>query len=271
MFPELLKIGPFTLHTFGVMMALGFLAALMVMRRLSRGTARTDEELSRLLVGLMLGGVVGARLAYVAEHWRSEFAGNWGAILRIDQGGLMFYGGVLGAVVAILLYARRRRENPLAVTDLAAAALPLGHAFGRLGCFLNGCCYGRVSNGALAVRFPEASIAWQEQVLRGNIAPTAHHSLPLLPTQLAEMAANLLLFVALYRLARRRPRTGAVTAAYLLLYPVVRFVMETMRGDQRQSVGPLSIGQAVSVGLFALGICLALYVRRRNFAGGSEA
>jgi phosphatidylglycerol:prolipoprotein diacylglycerol transferase len=262
MHPDILTIGPFTLHAFGVMMALGFLAAMLVMRRLARGTHRNDDYLSRLLVWLMLGGVAGARLAYVVEHWSNEFAGRPAAIFRIDQGGLVFYGGVIGAVAAILLFARRQREHPLAIMDLAAVALPLGHACGRLGCFLNGCCYGRSWHGPLAVRFPAGSLPWREQVLRGRLAPGSASSLPLVPTQLIELTGNLLLFALLYRLARRRPRGGLVSAVYMLLYACLRFATEFLRGDARLRVGALSIGQVGSAGLLLLGLALLVYSRR---------
>jgi phosphatidylglycerol:prolipoprotein diacylglycerol transferase len=263
MCPELLKIGPFTLHAFGAMMALGFLAAFAAMRKLARGTGRDGDYLSRLLVWLMIGGIAGARLAYVAEHWRSEFAARPGAVFRIDQGGLMFYGGVFGALAAILLFARRRRENPLQITDLAAAALPLGHAFGRVGCFLNGCCYGRPWEHPLAVAFPAGALAWRDQHLRGLIPADAPRSLPLVPVQLLEAGLNLLIFVVLARLYPRRSRDGAVTAAYLLLYPPARFVTEMLRGDPRRTFGAISIGQTLSLALLFCGVLLSILIRRR--------
>lgn len=273
MHPILFRIGPVTLHAFGALMALGFLAALFVMRRLARGgfVRLNDDQVSGLIVWLMAGGVLGARLAYVLEHWSAEFADNPGAILRIDQGGLMFYGGVLGAIAAVRLYARRHRRGFLEVLDLCAVGLPLGHAFGRLGCFLNGCCHGRICEHPLSVRYPAGSIAWREQLAAGRIAATSAYSLPVLPTQLIEMGANLILFAGLYRLARRHPRHGTVTAAYLLLYAVIRFATESLRGDPRMAVGPLSISQFISVLIFGAGLGLAgLQYRRARIAAGEE-
>ncbi len=261
MYPELLKIGPFTLHSFGLMMALGFLAALLAMRRLARGTHRDSDYLSRLLVWLMVGGLAGSRLAYVLEHWRNEFSGRPLDIFRIDQGGLMFYGGVIGAIVAIFVFAHRRREHPLEILDLAAAVLPLGHAFGRMGCFLNGCCYGRCTQGPLAVRFPAGSFPWHDHLRQGIIASEATHSLPIVPTQLLEMGANLALFALLFAVGLRHPRRGSITGLYLLLYPVIRFIMEIFRGDPRMTLGALSVGQVISLGLFGLGTILLLSLR----------
>lgn len=275
MHPILFRIGPVTLHAFGALMALGFLAALFVMRRLARGgfVRLNDDQVSGLIVWLMAGGVLGARLAYVLEHWSAEFAGHPGAILRIDQGGLMFYGGVLGAIGAVGLFARRHRRGFLEVLDLCAVGLPLGHAFGRLGCFLNGCCHGRICEHPVSVRYPAGSIAWREHLAAGRIGATAEWSLPVLPTQLIELGANLILFAGLYRLARRQPRHGSVTAAYLMLYAVIRFTTESMRGDPRMAVGVLSISQFISVLVFGVGLGLAgfLYWRARRTARGESA
>ena len=260
----LLQFGPVTLRSFGLLMALGFAAAWYAAVRLARGTHRNADYLSALVVWMMLAGVAGARLAYVAEHWRAEFAAHPSAIVRIDQGGLMFYGGVAGAALALLLFARWRCERPLDLADLMLAVLPLGHALGRIGCFLNGCCHGRVSHGAMAVVFPARSPAWYAQCDAGLLSPDAAQALPVVPTQLFEAAANLLLFALLFRLHRRASgrQPGLVTAAYLLVYPVIRFTIEPLRGDARMQIGILSIGQVASIALFAVGLLLALGLRR---------
>jgi phosphatidylglycerol:prolipoprotein diacylglycerol transferase len=253
----LLQLGPFTLKAFGLMMALGFGCAWYAAARLSRGTHRTADYLSSLIVWMMVAGVLGARLAYVAEHWTQEFASRPAAILRIDQGGLMFYGGVAGAVLTLFLFARLRHEPFLGLADLLAAVLPVGHFFGRIGCFLNGCCHGRPSDSFLAVSYPAHSPAWYAQLDAGRITEHATRSLPVLPTQLFEAGANLLLFLLLYRLYRRASaRTGLVTAVYFLAYPVIRFMDESLRGDVRMNVGSWSIGQFLSLLLFAAGAVL---------------
>jgi len=256
-----LQLGPLTLKAYGLMMALGFAAAWFAAGRLSRGTTRNPDLLANLTVWLMLAGVLGARAAYVAEHWTAEFATQPLSVVRIDQGGLMFYGGVAGATLALLLFAWRHQQRPAALFDLMAAVLPLGHAFGRIGCFLHGCCHGRVSTSSLAVVFPAGSPAWEVQCAAGQIPATALHSLPVLPTQLFESAANLVLFVVLAsqyrRLSVRWP--GLVTALYLMAYATIRFCIEPLRGDLRMTVGVWSIGQTISLLLFACGLGLAVW------------
>lgn len=262
MHPILFQFGSFTLRSFGLMMAIGFGLAWWAAARLGRGTHRNADYLSSLTVAIMLSGILGARLAYVAEHWSAEFAGHPAAILRIDQGGLMFYGGLAGAALAAGVFVRRHRERLLDVSDLLLAVLPLGHALGRVGCFLNGCCHGRPTGSALGVRFPAQSPAWWVQFDDALIGRNAPCSLPVWPTQLLEAAANLLLFAALYRLYRRHPRRGVVSACYLIGYAAIRFAVEGLRGDARMPVGQVSIGQAISLALFLAGLALLVWARR---------
>ena len=260
MHSTLLQLGPLTVRSFGLLMALGFAAAWLALTRLVRGTRHTADDMASLCVWMMLAGVAGARLAYVAEHWHAEFAAQPALIIRIDQGGLMFYGGVAGAFLALIVYARWRRIPLLELGDLLLTVLPLGHAFGRIGCFLNGCCHGRVSTGSLAVVFPAWSPAWTVQRDQGLITATAAQSLPVLPTQLFEAAANLLLFALLFGLHRRlRDRRGTIAGLYFVCYAAIRFLIEPLRGDPRMNVGALSIGQTISILLFAVGLALLVW------------
>ena len=131
MYPDLISIGPLHVKTYGCCMALGFLAAWQVVAWLCRRTGRATEPLSNLLIALMVAGVVGSRTAYVIEHWTAEFASNPLAIIRIDQGGLMFYGGLILSVAVFFVWCVVKRERPLALADLVCTLIPLGHACGR--------------------------------------------------------------------------------------------------------------------------------------------
>lgn len=272
MFPEIFQFGPFTLRSFGLMAALGFLAAYLVLRRHSERVAgMAPDDSSRLLVVAMLGGALGARFAYVAEHWSAEFAGGpLIEVLRFDRGGLMFYGGLGGAILAIAVFALVDRRSFGSLLDLSAIALSLGHAFGRVGCFLNGCCYGRVCDCALSVCYPAGSEPWFAQVRDGLIARSASRSLPVLPSQLVEALLNLALFVALSRLSRRNPPRWTLTGAYLVAYSAIRYFTETLRSDPRMAVGPFSIAQFICLFAFVAG-CAALacaFFHRRAVRNG---
>lgn len=248
MFPDLIDLGFFHLRTYGACMAVGFILCWTLVERLSR-----RNDLSNVLLGMMVAGVVGARAAYVVEHWSAEFAKRPLDVIRVDQGGLMFYGGLILAVVVFFVWCRVRRERPLALADLFCTVIPLGHACGRIGCFFYGCCYGRDSDAWCAVVFPKFSPSWYEH---------GHRMVSVLPTQLFEAAALIVLFAALLTLYVKRRRDTC--AAYLAGYGVIRFLLEFLRGDPRAAFWHLSIGQVISIGLVAAGVVLFLCTRRRD-------
>jgi phosphatidylglycerol:prolipoprotein diacylglycerol transferase len=259
----LLQFGSFPpLRAYGLCMALGFLFGWFAAVRLCKRTGQNADNLSGLLTWLMVSAVFGARAAYVMEHWSAEFAGAPLSILRVDQGGLMFYGGLIAAALVLGLYTRVYRQHLFQVTDLVLAVVPVGHAFGRVGCFLHGCCYGKLTRSCIGVCFPKDSPAWWEQVSSAPplIAQTALKSLPVIPTQLIEAAANALLFAVLFALyPKRRTQRGFITGCYLISYAALRFVIEYLRGDPRLAVGPFSISQTISLGLACIGAaCLCI-------------
>ena len=254
MFPDLIDLGFLHLRTYGACMATGFLICWWLIEKLGR-----RKDLSNLLLALMVSGVVGSRIAYVIEHWQSEFAANPAQIIRVDQGGLMFYGGLILAIVVFFVWCIVKKEHPLALGDLLCTVIPLGHAFGRIGCFFYGCCYGRDSDAWCAVTFPMGSPSWFEHGRR---------MVSVLPTQLFEAAALLALFAILVFVYRRaRCHTAGL---YLMGYAVIRFGMEYLRGDPRAAVGPFSISQTISIGMFALGAGLIAYSRLAKSERGAS-
>ena len=255
MFPDLIDLGFLHLKTYGACMATGFLLCWMLIEKLSG-----RKDLSNLLLSLMIGGVAGSRIAYVIEHWQSEFASNPASIIRVDQGGLMFYGGFILSFVIFFVWCFVKRENPLKLADLLAAVIPLGHAFGRIGCFFYGCCYGRDSDCWCAVTFPMGSPSWYEH---GRLMVSV------LPTQLFEAAALLVLFgflMLIWRKTRgtRHEAQGTILGVYLVGYAVIRFGIEILRGDPRAAVGPFSISQAISIGMVIMGVGFIEFARHHR-------
>ncbi len=246
MFPDLLDLGFLHLKTYGACMAIGFILSWKVVERLSG-----RKDLGDLLIYLMVGGVLGSRIAYVIEHWRAEFAANPWTVVRVWEGGLVFYGGLILSILIFFLWCLIKKVRPLALADLLAAIFPLGHACGRIGCFFYGCCWGKVSDSPFAVAFPRHSPAWYEQMHQGLIDSSALQSLPVLPTQLFEAAALLVLFAVLLAVYLKKRRYTA--GLYLIGYAAIRFTLEYLRGDPRASVFALSIGQTISLGLALLG------------------
>lgn len=252
--PVCFHIGPKPIYWYGVMTAVGFLAAVIHWNWLAHKEKKPAGYGSDLGFWVMFSGIIGARLAYILANPR-EYVEHPLAIFRIDQGGLIFYGGFIAAALAVIVFARLKKEPLWAVADFAVTGLPLGHAFGRIGCFLNGCCFGRPSECFLAVHYPPDTAPW-----------AAYGGQAVFPVQLLEAFFNLLVYVMLAWFFPRRKNDGAVFAWYLLVYPVFRFAVEFFRGDERQPWLGLDVAQIVSVGLWLCGVALWWWIARRRAA-----
>lgn len=239
--PVCFYIGQRPIYWYGVLVAAAFLAAVAHWNRLGRKEKRPPGFGSEMGFWMMLCGIVGARIAYVAANW-SMFSTDPLEILRIDRGGLVFYGGFIGAAAALVVMARVRREPVLRLGDFAVTGLPLGHAIGRIGCFLNGCCYGSPT-----------TLPW---CVHSNDA--CRH-----PTQLIESLLNFVLYGLLLRFFGRRKKDGEALALYLMIYPPGRFLVEFLRGDERLRWLGLDAAQGISVLLLIAGAALWVMLRRR--------
>jgi phosphatidylglycerol:prolipoprotein diacylglycerol transferase len=265
----LIQLGPFTLHVFGVMMVLGFLSGFMTWLFIGRRQGRDANFCSDLLFWLLISGIVGARLASVLAEWRI-YVRDPIQIFQIWNGGLIYYGGFFAAGLALLVFARRAHVRLLDLLDFVVTALPLAHALGRIGCFFTGCCFGAITRGPLSVTFPGpdasnnhlGSPAWCDHVDHRWIPFSQPRSEPVHPVQLYECALNLALYAALLLVYRRRRREGNVLAVYLLTYPVIRFMMEFLRGDPRLGAAGLNAAQWISMALFVIGLVLLVWPRR---------
>lgn len=264
------------LHTYGVAIAAGFLVAIFVATRAAARSGEDPDQVRDLCFWLLVSSLVGARLLFiltnVPEYARlcREEHDCWRA-LAVWEGGLVFYGGFFGALAAGWWFMRRRKMAFWRVADLLAPSVALGHFFGRLGCFAAGCCWGSEAHGvarAWAVRFGAGSVALQDYVARGALPPGAQRTPPLHPVQLYEAAGDLVLFVVLWLLGRRKRWDGQVLCAYLAGYALLRFTVELFRGDavRKFVVGPISTSQAIALLVLPLTLALAARRRRSRFA-----
>ena len=238
---------------YGLMLFFAFLGAMHFAARRARREGLDPEIVYDLALWVFLGGILGARLFYVWEYWGTQIRTFW-EIFEIWKGGIVLYGSIFGGTLAFFLY-RLLRPFPLRpMLDVVAPALALGIAIGRLGCFLNGCCWGDTCTLPWAVTFPHHSPPWNAELERGLIAPDAPHSLPLHPTQLYSTVDGLILFTLLNAYYPLRRRDGEVMGLMMLCYPITRFLVEHLRNDEGVFYAGMTVSQAISVGIFAAGL-----------------
>lgn len=238
--PVCFYIGSRAVYWYGIMVAIGFLACVAHLTILGIREGRSPTFGSDLAFWIMLAGVIGARLAYVGANINYYLQNPWD-IIRVDQGGLIYYGGFVGAFITGIVFARIKQLNILALADFVITALPLGHAFGRIGCLLNGCCYGTVASGLWSVSQQGAN----------------RH-----PVQLYEAFLNLAIYVLLIPAYRRRKQNGEILAIYCIIYPLGRFLLEFLRGDERLGWHGFSYAQIISLGFVAIGLTMGIMLSR---------
>lgn len=248
MYPKLIEIGDFYLPTYGVLVALGFLAGLSVTVKLARRSGYNPELITNLAVYVALAGMLGAKIAMILFDWRDYFAAP-GRIFSMEtlQAAGVFQGGLILALVTAFLYMRRQNLPVLATSDAFAPGVALGHAIGRLGCFAAGCCWGVECDLPWAVTFHNP-VAYS---LTGVPLETALH-----PTQLYESIAEVALFALLYRLYTRPHPQGRIIGLYLVISSALRFGIEFLRFHQQPLSFGLSLTQWISVGLAIVGVVL---------------
>lgn len=245
-----LTIGSLKIHWYGIMVALGFVLAILVLLKERTRAGITADNVFDLGLIAVFGGVFGARLFYVIQ-FHHQFAGKPLEVFRIDKGGLVFYGGFLLAFLVVWGYCRWKKISFLRVMDIFAPAVAMGHASGRIGCFLQGCCFGRPTSSWPSAVFPAGSAparrypAEPADLYAG--VRTACDSLPLIPVQLYEAACNFLIALLLIWLLKKIRRPGGVAAIYLAAYAVMRFCMELMRGDHTDHIGMFTPSQAIAL------------------------
>ncbi len=259
MLPTLLELGPIVIHTYGFLVAVGFILGVRLTQRLGRARGVNPDQLADVCFWSLIIGLSGGRLLFVLTNW-DYFSGDPLAIFRIWEGGLVFYGGAISAIIYCSVYFTVKKLNIWRSLDALMPGVVVAHLFGRLGCFSSGCCYGRPTESFLGVRFNSPVV---EESLRG---------MRLHPTQLYEAFALGLILLVLLRLHRLKLFDGLVTLAYFMLYAVARFLVEYLRGDSERGYwveGVLSTSQGIALIAFALA-ALILALRWRGLHKGSK-
>jgi phosphatidylglycerol:prolipoprotein diacylglycerol transferase len=238
---------------FGGMIVLAFISATWLACWRARREKLDPEVILDMAFWVVFCGMVGARLFYCYEYWGYEIKTFWD-VVQYWKGGIVFYGGVVGGSIAFLVY-RRFRPFPLRpYMDVVAPSIAIGILFGRLGCFLNGCCYGDTCQLPWAVSFPARSPAWAHHVILKMIPSDALSSLPVHPTQLYAAIDGLVLLLLLSAYYPWRRRDGEVMALLMVTYPITRFLVEFLRNDEGAFFAGLTISQNISVALLGIGL-----------------
>jgi phosphatidylglycerol:prolipoprotein diacylglycerol transferase len=266
MYPELFRIGSFPVNTYGVLLALAFLAALLVAARLGARDGLPRERLFDLGLWLLLAAIVGSKVLLLVVE--PEYRAAPLRLLSLDflRSGGVFYGGFLGAVVTAYVLVRRYQLPWWRTADAFAPGIALGQAIGRQGCFAAGCCWGKPTTQPWGVRFSELG-----QQVTGVPIDTHLH-----PTQLYESFAALIFFALLVWMHRRKTFDGQIILTYGVLYGATRFVIEFFRDDPRgdlfglTSLTHLSTSQLISL-LVGITSLVFLFIRRRRASGKTLA
>lgn len=275
---DLPLLGEVTITSFGVMMVVAFLVATAVMRRRLNELDRDPRLADDIMVASLIGGLVGAKLYYVALYWQISPAGP--LPLLFSRGGLVWYGGLIGGAAAVVWMVRRRADASIPfAADLAAPALALGYGIGRIGCFLVGDDYGRPTDSWIGIAFPNGEPPTTAGNLRERFGVDVPAAIPdtqvleVYPTQLFEVAAGLAIFALLWRLRDHAHRAGWLFAIWLAAAGLERLFIEIFRAKDDRLLGPLTLAQLISLLLVALGAALWWHLRRPEAerAAGADA
>jgi len=249
------SIGPIPIRMYGLMIGIGFLLGIMLASRRAKKEGIDPERIMDMGVYLLLAAIIGSRLLYVLTALH-EFTANPLDVFAIWKGGLVFYGGLLAAVPVGIWYVRKHKLPVWKTADIMAPYIALAHAFGRLGCFFAGCCYGAPCSGPVCITFSDPH----------SLAPLG---VPLVPTQLMESGGEFLTFLVLSLLWRKRKYDGQIFWLYPLFYSVLRFIIEFYRGDTIRGLyfgGLVSTSQIIAAFLFGFSLFMRVTLKR----GGSK-
>lgn len=251
MHPILFQIGPFSVHTYGFFIALGVLAGLFLARREAKRLELDPDNVVDACFYIVVAAIVGSRVFYVLTNW-DVFAAAPLDVFKIWEGGLVFYGGLIGALAMFGVYLKMAKLPFGKMADIGAVCVPLGHTFGRLGCFSAGCCYGKVCQHPWAVTFRHPD----------SLAPLY---VPLHPTQLYCAFSNLSIFLLIFSLRRFKRYDGQLFWIYVAAYGINRSIIEFFRGDFRGAVfwNTFSIAQVIGISSAAFALIMLAVLGHR--------
>ena len=237
MYNDILTIGPVTIHGYGLMIGLGVMAALLLGDYRAKKFGLNGDHIYGMTFSAVILGFVAARILFIITEWEN-FLQN--PMQYLAGAGFVVYGGIIGGALTIYGFCKIKKIDMLSYLDLMIPSVALAQAFGRVGCFLAGCCYGKETDSCLGVVFTNS-----------DFAP---NGVKLLPTQLFMAGGDLIIMAVLLWYASKRPMRGRISALYLILYSIGRFAVEFLRNDDRGTVGMLSTSQFIAIFTLIAGI-----------------
>ena len=248
----LFELGPIKVHGYGLMIAIGVVLAFMIAEARAPKKKLDADRIWSLGIWCAVGGFLGAKLLYVITEYKELFAGRM--TFRDVLYGFVVYGGIIGGILAGFLYCKVKKLNFLKYFDIVMPSIALAQGFGRIGCFLAGCCYGKRTDAWYGMEFNHS--VYQNMT-----------GVKVIPTQLIMSAANFIHFFLLIYIANKvykAGKDGVVAGCYLLFYSIGRFLIEFLRDDPRGGVGVLSTSQFISLFIFAAGVGMVLFFGLRR-------
>jgi len=255
MLPVLFHVGPLTIYSYGLMAATGFIVATMLLTRRAEVEGEDPEIAMDLAFYIVVSALIGARILYVIIEYKSYIYHPL-KVFMIWEGGLVFFGGFVGSVIAGYWFVKKHNMRFWKMADIIAPSLAIGHAFGRIGCLGAGCCYGAVTDSGFGITFTDPA----------SLAPL---NVPLYPTQIYSSLNELMIFFILISIRNYKKFDGQIIALWMLIYPVGRFIIEFYRGDPRGSIGPLSTSQFIAIGIVLVGA--SIYYRLSPVANKNKS
>lgn len=268
------------IYSYGFMLMVAFLVAISIARWRARKEGIDPNKITDLGIYMVCAGILGARLFFIIQFF-DDYKNNLFSIFKVYEGGLVYYGGLFAGIITLYLYTKKHHLPFLKIIDIITPSAALGLGFGRIGCFLNGCCFGKIApHVPWAMQFPRTldktgmvngSPAFLHQYELGLVHLSDLHTLPIHPTQLYSFLSDVALFFILSAFFRFRKRSGEVLLLFGILYSIIRFCMELLRGDNSLFFNFFTVAQIISIVMFVVSTSLFTLSRFKTVIQQNQA
>lgn len=243
-----INIGPITIHLYGLFIGLGFLSALVISSKRAKNRNLNDDIVTGIFYCAIVGGFLGCRILYYITEFPSILKDP--SILWDFRNGYVVYGGIIGGILASMIFCRAKKVVFLDYFDVVAPSISFAQCLGRIGCFCAGCCYGKPTNAWYGIAFKNST--------------HGPNNIKMIPTQLISSAGDLVIFGLLMLYSSKKPSRGKTAAMYIVLYGIGRFAIEFLRYDYRGSIGFLSTSQIISIVMVSIGLVMLEILNKNN-------